>query len=160
MRSLTLERVARHALTGEGAHVETKRVFSGLDFKLAGARPRGVQHSLYQLLNHMSYWQDWVLRWLDGDEPPIPAHASGSWPGATEPASRRQWEEAVAKFNEALRQLERNARRAELLSGQGRKSRLEMLQTIGSHNSYHAGQAVLLRQLIGKWPPAGGGLTW
>jgi uncharacterized damage-inducible protein DinB len=35
-----------------------------------------------------------------------------------------------------------------------------MAQTMGAHNSYHAGQAVLLRQLLGQWPPPSGGLTW
>jgi hypothetical protein len=35
-----------------------------------------------------------------------------------------------------------------------------MLQTIGAHNSYHLGQVVQLRQMLGAWPPASGGLTW
>ena len=35
-----------------------------------------------------------------------------------------------------------------------------MLHTIASHNSYHLGQIVLVRQLLGAWPPPGGGLTW
>jgi len=35
-----------------------------------------------------------------------------------------------------------------------------MLQTIGSHNSYHAGEVAFLRQILGKWPPPSGGLTW
>lgn len=155
----TLEKVARHAITGQGAHVETKDVFSGLDWKAAGARRRGVSHSLYQLVNHMSYWQDWVVQWLDGKEPPIPRHASGSWPGGAAPSNGRQWEEAVARFRRTLAELDRRSRRPDLLSGHGGKSRLEMLQTIGAHNSYHAGQAVMLRQLLGKWPPPGG-LTW
>jgi len=35
-----------------------------------------------------------------------------------------------------------------------------MLHAIGAHNSYHAGQVAFLRQLLGKWPPPSGGLTW
>jgi hypothetical protein len=35
-----------------------------------------------------------------------------------------------------------------------------MLQTIGSHNSYHAGQVVIVRQALDAWPPPSGGLTW
>jgi hypothetical protein len=27
-----------------------------------------------------------------------------------------------------------------------------MLQTAASHNSYHAGQIVILRQMLGAWP--------
>jgi len=35
-----------------------------------------------------------------------------------------------------------------------------MLHTIATHNSYHAGQVALLRQLLRKWPPPSGGVTW
>jgi hypothetical protein len=155
-----LRKVARHALTGRGAHVETKTVFSGLSWRLAGARRRGVPHSLYQILNHMTFWQEWGVEWLAGRDPAIPAHASGSWPGPVAPRNQREWEAAVARFEGALGELDRRSGKRDLLSRHGRKSRLEMLQTIGAHNSYHAGQAVLLRQVLGAWPPPTGGLSW
>jgi hypothetical protein len=156
----TLEKVAQHALTGKGAHAETGEVFSGVDWKTAGARPRGVPHSLFQIVRHMAYWQDWVVGWLDGKEPPLPRHASGSWPGGKAPSSRREWESAVKEFRRGLAEIARRSRDSDLLSGRGGKTRLEMIQTIAAHNSYHAGQAVLLRQILGKWPPPSGGLTW
>jgi hypothetical protein len=40
-----LERVVRRALSGEGAHVEAKNAFEGLDWRLAGMRPKEGQHS-------------------------------------------------------------------------------------------------------------------
>jgi len=155
-----LEHLARRALSGEGAHVATRDVFAGLDWKAAGARPNDVSHSAYQLLKHMSYWQDWAVAWLDGRNPDGPRHASGSWPRAAGPSSRSDWVEAVQQFRRELRQLERACRGADLSSARGRKSRLEMLLTIGAHNSYHAGQVAFLRQMLGKWPPPSGGLTW
>jgi uncharacterized damage-inducible protein DinB len=155
-----LENLARQTLSGKGAHVETNGVFSALDWKTAGAKPQGVPHSLYQVLKHMSYWQDWVVQWLDGKKPALPRHASGSWPGGVAPSSRREWEKAVRQFRRGLAALQRGCRDADLLSGPGKKSRFEMLQTIAVHNSYHAGQVALLRQLLGKWPPPSGGLTW
>jgi hypothetical protein len=155
-----LEKLARRALSGKGAHVETNKVFSGLDWKAAGSKPRGVPHSVYQLLRHMSYWQDWVVQWLKGKDPAVPRHASGSWPAEAGPSSRRDWNESVLRFRRGLVALERGCRGAELSSGRGGKSRLEMLHAIGAHNSYHAGQVALVRQLLGKWPPPSGGLTW
>ena len=156
-----LGRVIRHALTGKGAHVEAGDVFAGLDWKVAGARPGSFPHSLYQLLNHMIYWQDWVVKWIEGKTPPIPKHASGSWPGATAPTSREQWEQAVRHFRQGLDELDRRFRDAEFrLPKRRKKSPLEMLQTLGAHNSYHAGQVALLRQILGNWPPPSGGLTW
>jgi uncharacterized damage-inducible protein DinB len=155
-----LEKLARRALSGEGAHAGTKDVFSGLDWKAAGSKPRGAAHSAYQLLSHMSFWQDWVVAWLKGESPAVPRHASLSWPAEAGPSSRRDWDEAMRGFRRGLRALERSCRGADLLSRRGRTSRLEMLQTIGAHNSYHAGQVAFLRQILGKWPPPSGGVTW
>ena len=155
-----LEKIASRALSGKGAHVETKHLFAGLGWKVAGTRPEGVPHSLFQLLNHMTYWQDWVVKWLEGENPPIPKHASGGWPGSPAPASAREWQRAARGFRSGLDRLARQSREADVLATRGKHSRLGMLQAIASHNSYHAGQVVLLRQVLGTWPPPSGGLTW
>jgi uncharacterized damage-inducible protein DinB len=155
-----VEKLARRALSGKGAHVEVQGVFSALDWRVAGSKPRGASHSIYQILRHMSYWQDWVVQWLGGTSPALPRHASESWPGGAAPSSRRDWDKAVRQFRRGLAELERGCRGADLASGRGTKSPLEMIHTIAAHNSYHAGQIVLLRELLGKWPPPSGGLTW
>jgi len=155
-----LEKTVGSALSGEGAHVGTKNLFAGLNWKLAGTRPEGVPHSIYQLLNHMIYWQDWVVKWLEGKDPAVPAHASDGWPGGPRPASAKEWQQAVRGFRSRLDRLARQSREADLLATRGKHSRLGMLHAIASHNSYHAGQVVVLRQLLHKWPPPSGGVTW
>jgi uncharacterized damage-inducible protein DinB len=155
-----LEKMIGNALAGKGSHVATKTLFGGLGWKDAGARPEGAPHSVFQLLNHMSYWQDWVVKWLDGETPPIPKHADGGWPGDPGPASQKEWQQAVRKFQGALAKLDRQSREADLLTKRGKHTRLGMIQAIASHNSYHGGQVVALRQILGAWPPPSGGLTW
>lgn len=155
-----IEKAVLHALRGEGAHVEEQHVFEEVDWKLAGAKPGGAPHSLFELLSHMIFWQNWVVKWLDGQDPSSPRHASGSWPAVAGPANKKEWDRVVRTFLTGLSELERWSRDADLLSKGGQKSRLEMLHTIASHNSYHCGQAVLLRQMLGAWPPPSGGLTW
>ncbi|HXY00187.1 MAG TPA: DinB family protein [Candidatus Limnocylindrales bacterium] len=155
-----LENTIEHALSGEGAHVGSLGIFDGVDWKLAGRRPTHAPHSLFQLLNHLVYWQDWVVKWLDGVKPPIPKHASGSWPGNIGPANKQEWERTVKAFHKGLKALERGARSTDLLAKRGNKTGLEMLQAIASHDSYHIGQVTLLRQILGSWPPPSGGLTW
>jgi len=34
------------------------------------------------------------------------------------------------------------------------------LTDTAAHNGYHLGQIVLVRQMIGAWPPEGGAYTW
>lgn len=155
-----LRRSALAGLTGAGAHAESDTVFDGLGWKLAGARPRRLPHSAFQLLNHFGFWQDWAVAWLDGEDPATPRDAATSWPGAVAPASAAVWKAAVRRYKVGGRALARRARQGDPLSGRGGKTRYEMLRTIGAHNSYHAGQAALVRRLLGSWPPPSGGLTW
>jgi uncharacterized damage-inducible protein DinB len=150
----------RRALSGAGAHAGTATVFSGLDWKLAGIRPGRAPHSVWELLNHMVYWQEWVVGWLEGHPARLPARAKGSWPGARGPASRQEWTRAVRRFRRGLTATTRWSRAADLYAKGRGKSRLDMLETIAVHNSYHAGQVVVLRQLLDAWPPPSGGLTW
>jgi uncharacterized damage-inducible protein DinB len=155
-----LEKIIGNALSGKGAHADTGNLFAGLTWKAAGTRPEGAPHSIFQLLNHMSYWQDWAVKWLDGGNPPVPKHASGGWPGGSAPASAKEWQQAVRGFRSGLQKLGRQSQAADLLTTRGVHTRLGMLQAIASHNSYHAGQVVVLRQVLGAWPPPSGGVTW
>ena len=155
-----LEKTIGNALSGTGSHAATKDLFAGLGWEAAGARPEGAPHSIFQLLNHITYWQDWVVKWLDGENPPVPKHASGGWPGEAGPASSKEWQRAVRAFRSGLAKLDRQSREADLLAVRGKHSRLGMIQAIASHTSYHAGQVVVLRQMLGAWPPPSGGLTW
>ncbi len=155
-----LEKMVSNALSGKGAHVDVNRAFAGLDWKLAGTQPEGLPHSVFQLLNHMSFWNRWVVKWLGGEHPPVPKHAPGGWPGKPSPASADEWKQAIRCFSQEIQQMTRRARDLDLLVKQGTKTRLEMLQAVASHNSYHLGQVVVLRQRLGAWPPPGGGLTW
>lgn len=115
---------------------------------------------MYALLNHMIFWQDGAVEWLNGRAPAMPEHASGSWPGASAPTTRAEWLEAVRHFQTGLTRLERAAKRATLARKGRTKSALTMLADIAMHNSYHAGQVALLRQVLRKWPPPSGGMTW
>lgn len=160
MKSKILQEALGRALTGEGAHVEAKNAFDGLDWHIAGTQPEGAPYTIFELLSHLIYWQDWVVKWLDGEDPPIPEHATESWPGEREPANASAWEQAVRRFGEGLDRLSGRVDEADLLLAGDRKTRLDMLQTIASHNSYHLGQVILLRRMLAAWPPPGGGLTW
>ena len=155
-----LEAAVGVALSGKAAHAGTRNLFDGLNWKVAGMRPEGAPHSVFQLLSHMSYWQDWAVKWLDGGNPPIPKHASASWPAKPAPASAKAWRQAVRAFRSGLDGLARRARRKDLLAKRGKHTRLGMLHAIASHNSYHAGQVALVRQMLGAWPPPSGGVTW
>lgn len=148
------------ALTGEGAHVQAASALDGLDWQLAGARPDGAAHSVFQIVNHLIYWQDHALAWLAGDKPATPARDADSWPGPPAPASAEEWQAATVRFAAGIDRLVRHAREDDLFARRGPKTGLYILQISAAHDSYHLGQVVLLRQQLGAWPPPGGGFTW
>ena len=86
-----LKKMILNALSGKGAHVSVTDAVAGLDWKLSGVQPEGVSHSIFQLLNHMIYWNQWVVNWLAGQKPSVPKHAQGGWPGRTAPQSERSF---------------------------------------------------------------------
>jgi uncharacterized damage-inducible protein DinB len=155
-----IQKVVGNALSGKGAHVATNSLYEGLDWKLAGVRLQGAPHTIFELMAHMTFWQEWAAKWLDGGKPPIPRHAAGTWPKSSAPASREDWQKALKAFRSSLAGLEQRAGKADLLAKRGKETGLRMLHAIASHNSYHGGQAVFLRQMLGVWPPPTGGLSW
>lgn len=159
-RSEELTRVLRQALTGRGAHVLTAEVFDGLDWRLAGRRPEGAAHTVFQVLGHLVYWHDWALEWIETEKPEAPEHAAESWPDETGAEDREAWESTVDRYKKGLATMLRHAAAPDLLADRGGKSILEILQLIASHDSYHAGQVATLRRVLGSWPPPGGGATW
>jgi len=78
---------------------------------------------------------------------------------ARQNCTRDSWGMA-RRLEHALKVMTRAVEKADLLAKRGRKTPLEVLQTIASHNSYHLGQVVVLRQRLCAWPPPSGGLTW
>ncbi len=156
----SLARVVGQALSGRGAHVDSLGALEALDWELSGARPAGAPHSIFQLVNHMVYWQDFSLQWLDGKKPPTPEHGADSWLGSETPKASEEWERSVERFRVGLEDLQRRAAATELFADRGQKTALEILQLIATHNSYHVAQVALLRQMLGAWPPPAGGATW
>ncbi|GAA0592755.1 hypothetical protein GCM10009001_06040 [Virgibacillus siamensis] len=75
-------------LYGENAHVSTLTIFDELGIEQAGEVVLN-QHSIWQILNHMIYWQEYILCLLKGEETVPPKHASETWPAVVKPPAKR-----------------------------------------------------------------------
>ncbi len=161
--SVTFARTLGHALRGEGAHVEVAAALDGMEWQLARRRPAGAPHTVFQLLGHMIYWQDVFIQRLTGAHAPGPAHAAAGWPGNEAPVSEHEWLAAVGRFDAGLalvQSLVSVHTLDERLPNWNHRTRAEAIAGTASHNSYHLGQIVLLRRMLGAWPPPTGGDTW
>ena len=158
------EALARQ-LYGESSHKHVLHSLEGLDFSLAGRRVGKANHTIFQILQHVAYWQDISLARLSGDPPPRPASAALGWTAPEAPEDESDWQAVIACFAEGLRSIEARVLDPEfdldrlVQPDRGITAREELLMIQG-HNSYHFGQIVLLRQELGAWPPPRGGDTW
>jgi hypothetical protein len=105
-----------------------------------------------------------------GVETPLPGHTSAGFPSA-EDKGRESWDELRERFFEASRRAVFIAQDLTQLdtaircpARPGMPTRImsirDQLESLGAHNAYHFGRIVLLRQLMGLWPPPSGGYTW
>jgi uncharacterized damage-inducible protein DinB len=145
-------------LRGEHAHVGFAAAVRDLPAGLRGARPEGVEHSLWELVEHLRLAQRDILdfsRDPDHESPPWP---QGYWPHGPEPPDAGAWDAAVAAFHDDLDAMAALVAdpAADLFTafahGKG-QNLLREAMLAADHNAYHVGQIVALRRLLGDWPP-------
>lgn len=160
----------QRVLIGDAAAAAPAQIVRGVTEELSHRKPKGAARSLYEELWHVAYWLELSLDWIDGVATPYPASAADGFPTLLE-MEREDWADLAKRFlrgleraAEAAGDVERLETRVECPSIPGEPVRWmtvrEQLENLGAHNAYHLGRIVLLRQLLGAWPPEGGGFTW
>jgi len=157
-------------LIGDSAHSPPAIILEALSAEQAHRAIPGAPHSIYQELWHIACWQQITLDWVAGVETPYLEHASLGFPNEKQTADE-DWNELRQRFFHGSREatavaadVDRLDRPVRCPSRPGLPVRImtvrEQLESLGAHNSYHFGRIVLLRQLLGAWPPPSGGDTW
>ncbi len=157
-------------LHGLGAHVDPLACIEDLSADQASRQPAGLPHSIFQLVFHMNYWMDYELRRIRGQQPTYPQHSAESFP-ASATVDKEQWDILKKQFSALLagftalaqsppQELQRQIESARA-EDTARAGTLEaVIWQMVAHNSYHAGQIVMIRRALGAWPPPGGSDTW
>ena len=155
---MMINRYLQNGLQGKYAHYQTDLLFNGLSWEMAGEKPEGSPHSVWELLFHMNYWQEFILAELREEKPESLQDLSESWPGSPFPSNEQQYTETVTQFLKGLGRAMQQASKDSLEEGLGGRKRTaaDLLMVLINHNSYHAGQVVYARRLVGAWPPPEG----
>lgn len=157
-------------LIGDSAHTPPAFILESLADELAHRPIEGAPHTIYQELWHIALWQQVTLDWVRGIETPFPVHASAGFP-TEDDAALEDWTQLRARFfrgngeaTEAAGDTDRLDVPVRCPSRPGLPVRVmtvrEQLESLGAHNAYHFGRIVLMRQLLGTWPPPSGGYSW
>jgi hypothetical protein len=142
----------------EGGHAHTKfdDAVKGFPVDRAGERPADTPYSAWELLEHMRIAQNDMLRFSLSAEHVSPEWPGGYWPATPAPKNEAEWSKALRSFRKDLAEFVAVVRDPQQDLYRpfpwGREQNLlrEALQ-IADHNSYHLGQLVLVRRLLGEW---------
>ena len=154
----------REFLISPIAYLAPEKALEGLSAAEAERHVTGAPHSVAEIVSHLAFWQDWFYARCVGQAMPMVPSAAAGWP-AVPPDS---WAAVRSRFVDRLQEL------AVLAEGDVTKPVTPPLEfpplanyTIGealvhvaTHNGHHLGQVILLRQLLGAWPPPAGSWTW
>jgi hypothetical protein len=138
------------------AHVSFDSVFKNIPTALRGKTPKGAEHSLWEILEHLRIAQWDILEFSRNPRHKSPQFPEGYWPRTSAPPDDLAWQKSIRAFSEDLAALcelvadEKTDLFARIPHGQGQTILREALLA-ADHNAYHLGQAVLLRRILGAW---------
>lgn len=148
------------SLSWEQAHANLESAVKGLAPQLRGQRPEGYPHSAWELLDHIRITQRDLLDFCqNSDYEETLAWPQDYWPSSPEPPSADAWDKCIADYRrdrEALARFTTESKvdlAAKIPHGTG-QTYLRTILVAVDHASYHVGQIVSVRRLLGAWPTA------
>ena len=142
-----------YLLKGGGAHLNFDKAIANLPAELRGAKPPGVPHTPWRLLEHLRIAQWDILEFSRSAKHKSPKWPDDYWPKTEEPPSDKAWDTSVKQVLadlEATRKLISDPKRdltAKIPHGDGQTLLREAL-LVADHNAYHLGQLVMVRRIL------------
>ena len=126
-----------------------EEALDGVNAKLAAARSPAGAHSIWQIVLHVTFWQDTARRWLQGEG--VRPGPNDDWPEVHK-KSEDAWQDALSDLRRASAQLRDEVMllaesRLEEPILEGMSKTYVALHGIIQHNIYHAGQISLLKKI-------------
>ncbi|HTA80662.1 MAG TPA: DinB family protein [Terracidiphilus sp.] len=143
-------------LTKGNAHATFDQAVKNMPVELRGKRPKGAEHSPWQLLEHLRIAQGDILEFSRDAKYHSPKWPDEYWPKNPTPPDDKAWDKTVRAFRKDLKsmcELVSDAQTdlyAKIPHGDGQTILREAL-LVADHNAYHVGQLVLVRKMLGAW---------
>ena len=144
-------------LDWEEAHIGFDKAVEGLPSDKRGTLVPGVEHSIWQLVEHIRIAQEDILDFCVN---PKYVHSmkwpEDYWPEAPEPPNATAWDHSLASFRREREKFKSLARETKDLyapvpTGKPQQTYLRAILLVADHNSHHLGQIILVRKAIGAW---------
>lgn len=142
-------------LTEGNAHANYDAAVKDFPADLRGVRSCDLPHSAYQLIEHLRIAQWDIVEYALNPKHKSPDFPDGYWPKSPEPPDSKAWDKSIASFRNDRKKLVAALAQADLLAPlphANNQSLASKTILLIDHNSYHLGQLILLRRLLGRWP--------
>jgi len=139
------------------AHAPFDAAVKNLPAALRGKRPRGAEHSPWEIVEHLRIAQADILEFSRNPRHQSPEWPRGYWPVSAAPPDARVWSKSVRAFGRDLQAMcalvedPKTDLFARIPHGDGQTILREAL-LVADHNAYHLGELVLVRRLLKTWP--------
>jgi hypothetical protein len=144
-------------LSSPHAHADFDAAVRGFPTSRTGEKPAGVDHSAWELLEHMRIAQWDILEFSRNPRHVSPEWPAGYWPPTPAPPTGG-WRASVQSFRKDLKAMMKLVADptidlfAPIPHGDGDgQTVLREALLVADHNAYHIGQLVVLRKLLGAW---------
>ena len=160
-----LNRMVMNTFDGEHCFTNPYKVLRYVSEGTAERRLPGFPHTIWELLNHMNYWQTLLLQAVTEDTVHWPKHEeTESWVDQDILSATSDWLEEKCRFYDGLQDAERlmmqpTALLNPLAAWPGHDG-FDALHSAALHNAYHIGQIVQLCKAAGEWTPPDSVLMW
>jgi len=145
-------------LRGGAAHVDFLAALKDFPAEHYGTKPENAAHSAWEVLEHIRIALDDLYEFSTSDKYVELKWPEGYWPKSAKPASPKEWNDSVRAIEEALgafTALVKDSHSnlfAQIPWGTSKdQTLLREVLVAATHTSYHIGEFVFLRRLLGAW---------
>jgi len=163
---MTNDKALRQELTNllvkRQAHLDFEDAVADFPEDHINTVPPGCNYSFWQVLEHLRICQRDILEYIVSDDYKWLKFPDNLWPEASLKADWALWQETIDAFLTDRQKLVTivNDSETDLFavlpnSGEHGHTISREINVIGSHNAYHTGGLVIMRQAVGIWRPPG-----
>jgi uncharacterized damage-inducible protein DinB len=150
--------IVAQSLGWDQAHATLEHAVERLPAQLRGAVAEGFPHSVWELVDHIRRTQKDLLEFCTNPAYEELKWPDDYWPSDHEPPSDKAWTETLSAIRKDRIELEKFTTdtdidiTARIPHGSGQTYLRTVLLAV-DHASYHIGQIIAVRRLLGAWPP-------
>jgi len=137
------------------AHISFNDAVKNIPFEDLGKKPGNLPYSIWQITEHIRITQKDILDFSINVNYEALNWPSNYWPENAAPETQADWENSIKTINDNLDEFIELLKKSEniyALFGHGTgQTLLREAMLIADHNSYHTGEIIVLRRLLGNW---------